>query len=106
VAALASLRHHRPSPTSPGERPASHHLLIAGLFLVTMSLPVLPQEIIHQILSNIPTKQLCPLLRTSKAIYLDVTGILHARLESELVIKQDPKLLVGTPISSTSISDL
>jgi len=71
-----------------------------------MSLPLLPQEIIHQILSNIPTKQLCTLLHTSKAIYLDVTGILHARLESELITKQDHKLLVSTPISSTSISDL
>ena len=54
----------------------------------------LPQEIMHQILSNIPTKQLCTLLPTSKSTYLDVTGILHARLETHLVSKGDHKLIV------------
>jgi hypothetical protein len=62
-----------------------------------MSPPVLPQEIIHQILSNIPTKNLCTLLSTSKAIYLDVTGIVHTRLESQLITKADHKLLVCLP---------
>ena len=65
--------------------------------------PFLPQEIIHQILSNIPTKQLCTLLPTSKSIYLDVTGILHARLQAQLVSKGDHKLIVypneATPLT-------
>src|SRR5579862_9027499 len=59
-----------------------------------MSVPFLPQEIIHQILSNLPTKFLCTLLSTSKSIYLDVTGILHSRLESDLLNKGDHKLIV------------
>jgi hypothetical protein len=59
-----------------------------------MSFPLLPQEIIHQILSNIPTKPLCTLLPTSKAVFLDVKGILHARLENQLITKADHKLLV------------
>jgi hypothetical protein len=56
--------------------------------------PSFPQEIIHQILSNISTRQLCTLLPTSKSIFLDVTGILHARLETHLVSKGDHKLIV------------
>ena len=66
--------------------------------------PFLPQEIIHQILSSIPTKQLCTFLPTSKSIYLDVTAILHARLETHLVSKGDHKLVVLTlPILSKSL---
>lgn len=59
-----------------------------------MSIPALPQEIIHQILSNLTTRYLCTLLPTSKSIYLDVTGILHSRLESDLLNKGDHKLIV------------
>ena len=56
--------------------------------------PSLPQEIVHQILSNIPSKQLCTLLPTSKSIYLDIIAILHARLQSHLLSKTDHKLIV------------
>jgi F-box domain len=56
----------------------------------------LPQEIMHQILSSLPTKYLCSLLSTSKAIYLDVAGILHSRLEACLHEGGDHKLIVPT----------
>jgi len=68
-----------------------------------MSPPSLPQEIIHQILSNIPTKLLCALLPTSKSIFLDVTAILHARLETHLLSKGDHKLIV-LPSSSLKLT--
>src|SRR2546423_992692 len=60
----------------------------------TMDSPALPQEIIHEILSNIPTRDLCNMLTTSKAVYLDVKGILHSRLETHLRENGDHKLLV------------
>jgi hypothetical protein len=59
-----------------------------------MASPTLPQEIIYEILSNVPTRQLCTLLTTSKAIYLDVKGILNSRLENHLRENGDHKLLV------------
>jgi hypothetical protein len=62
-----------------------------------MTYPYLPQEIIYEILSNLPTRSLCTLLTTSKSTYLDVTGILHSRLETHLLSKGDHKLIVTNP---------
>jgi hypothetical protein len=64
-----------------------------------MASPSLPQEILYEILSNVPTRQLCTLLTTSKAVYLDVKGILNSRLETHLRENGDHKLLVRPPSS-------
>jgi len=67
-----------------------------------MSAPALPQEIIHQVLSNIPTRQLCLMLSTSRSFYLDVMGILNARLQRKLVDEGDNKLIVISHISANT----
>lgn len=48
----------------------------------------------YEVLLNIPTRDLCTMLTTSKAVYLDVKGILHSRLETHLRENGDHKLLV------------
>jgi hypothetical protein len=68
--------------------------------------PSLPREIIYQILSNLPTRELCSLLPTSKAVYLDVTGILRSRLETNLILREDHKLIVLTSYKTGLISSL